>query len=113
LGNTHRASCSHGATLVLAKADADAGAGKPDEAYATFVESVAAAPDDRVQAALAKYGAALNKTPQQIDADVWRIRDAKATPAAPFQLASSTDGKPAQLSDYRGRVVLLAFWFPG
>jgi len=81
--------------------------------YTTLVESVAAAPDDRVQAALEKYGTALQKTRQEIDADIWRIRDATATPATPFQLTNAGTGKPVQLSDYRGRVVLLAFWFPG
>jgi len=113
LSKTERPSGNHGRTFVLAKAEAGAGAGKLDEVYTTLVQSIAAAPDDRVQAALTKYGAALNKTPPQIDADVWRARDAKATAAAPFQLAGSQDGKPVQLSDYRGRVVLLAFWFPG
>jgi tetratricopeptide (TPR) repeat protein len=113
LDKTQRPSGAHGTTWVLMKAEARAGAGQPDQAYTTLLESVAAAPDDRVQTAVVKYGAALHKAPQEIDADIWRVRDAKAIPAAPFQLASSKDGKLVQLSDYRGRVVLLAFWFPG
>ena len=113
LDKTQRPSGVHGTTWVLMKAEARAGAGQPDQAYTTLLESIAAAPDDRLQAALAKYGAALHKTPGEITADIWRIRDAKAIPATPFQLKSSRDGNPIQLADYRGRVVLLAFWFPG
>ena len=55
----------------------------------------------------------MNKTREEIDADVWKARDAKATAAAAFELAGTKDGKPVRLSDYKGRVVLLAFWFPG
>ena len=110
---TQRPSGSHGTMWVLLKAEAGAGAGQLDQVYTALLESVAVAPDDRVQEALVKYGAALKKAPQEIDADVWRIRDAKAIPAVPFQLGGSRDGKPVQLSDYRGRVVLVAFWFPG
>lgn len=95
------------------KAQAAAGAGQGGQVYTALAESVAAAPDDRVQAALLKYGTELNKTTREIDADVWRLRDGKAVPAAPFQLPTARGGAPVQLSDYRGRVVLLAFWFPG
>jgi tetratricopeptide (TPR) repeat protein len=113
LENTKRPSGSHGATWVLLKAEAAAGAGQPDQAYATVVDHVAAAPDVRLEAAVAKYGAALKKAPQDVDADVWRVRDVNATPATPFQLPSTRDGRPVQLADYAGRVVLIAFWFPG
>jgi hypothetical protein len=113
LQKTQRPSGSHGTTWVLLNTEAGLGAGQADQVYTTLVESVATAPDERVQASLAKCGAALKKSPQEIDADVWRIRDAKATPAAPFELQSSRNAKPVRLSDYRGRVVLLAFWFPG
>jgi hypothetical protein len=110
---TQRPSGSHGTTWVLMKAEAGTGAGQLDQVYTTLVDSVAALPDDRLQAALMKYGAALKKTAEEIDADVWRIRQAKAIAATPFQLTSRRTGQQVQLADYRGRVMLLAFWFPG
>ena len=113
IAKTQKPPGSHGTTWVLMKADAAAGAGQLDQVYGTLVESVAAEPNDQVMAALNKYGAALKKTPREIDADVWRIRDSKATPAAPFELTRAGQRQPVRLSDYRGRVVLLAFWFPG
>ena len=112
LDKVQRPSGNHGVTLTLLKAEAAAGAGRRDQAYAALVESAAAAPDPRVEEALLKYAADLGKTRHDVDADLWRLRDAKATVAAPFQLPSSRGGAPGQLSDYRGRLVLLAFWFP-
>jgi tetratricopeptide (TPR) repeat protein len=109
---TPRPSGNHGATWTLLKAEAAAGAGDREQAYATLVESTAASPDARIDAALAKYAADLGKTSRDVDADVWKMRDARATPAASFTLTSLRNGAPVQLADFRGRVVLLAFWYP-
>ena len=113
LDTTQRPSGNHGMTWTLLKAEAAAGAGRVNQAYTTLLETAAALPDARLDAALASYGKQLSKSPPDVDADLWRVRDAKATIAAPFELASSRGGPAVKLTDYRGQLVLLAFWFPG
>jgi tetratricopeptide (TPR) repeat protein len=112
LEKTDRPSGNHGATWTLLKAEAAAGAGNREQAYTTLVESAAASPDVRVDAALATNGAALGKQPREVAADIWKVRDARAVPASPFSFTSLRDGTAVQLADFRGRVVLVAFWYP-
>jgi tetratricopeptide (TPR) repeat protein len=112
LEKTPPPSGTHGTTWTLLKAEAAAGAGNRERSYKTLVESAAASPDARVDAALAKYAADLGKTSRDVDADVWSMRDRRAMTAAGFTLPSLRDGAPVQLADFRGRVVLLAFWYP-
>jgi tetratricopeptide (TPR) repeat protein len=112
LEKTPPPSGSHGTTWTLLKAQAAAGAGHREQAYNALVESAAASPDARIDAALPAYATALGKTGRDVEADVWRSRDERAKPAAAFTLTSLRDGAPVQLADFRGRVVLLAFWYP-
>ncbi len=112
LEKTPPPSGNHGTTWTLLKAEAAAGAGNRERAYQSLLESAAASPDARIDAALAKYAADFGKTSRDVEADVWSLRDARATPAAAFTLPSLRDDAPVQLTDFRGRVVLLAFWYP-
>jgi tetratricopeptide (TPR) repeat protein len=112
LEKTPRPSGVHGTTWTLLSAEAAAGAGHRPQAYASLVDSAATSPDARVDAALARYAAELGKSSRDADADVWKGRDARATQAFPFTLTSLRDDIPVRLADYRGRVVLLAFWYP-
>jgi thiol-disulfide isomerase/thioredoxin len=45
-------------------------------------------------------------------ADLWQLREAAAKPAAAFTLPDYPDRKNVSLADYRGKVVLLNFWYP-
>jgi tetratricopeptide (TPR) repeat protein len=112
LDTTTKPSGNHGTTWTLLKAEAAAGIGNREQAYETLIESAAVSPDGRIDAALAKYATALGKTNRDVDAAVWSARDAHAKPAASFTLPSVRDDAPVRLADFRGRVVLLAFWYP-
>ncbi len=112
LDKTQRPSGNHGVTWTLMKADAAAGAGHVDRAYTTLVDAAVLAPDARIEAALRKYGSTSGKSAKDVDADVWRARDAKATAAPLFELPSPSGGAPVKLADYRGKLVLVAFWYP-
>ncbi len=96
---------------VLKAAAADA-AGRTAAAYEDLLAVAARSPTDAVNAAMARYGAKLGKTPAAIDADLWARLEANAKPAVEFALPDYPGGKNVRLSDYRGRVVLVNFWYP-
>jgi thiol-disulfide isomerase/thioredoxin len=89
------------------------GAGDPTKAYAALITAAVPEPRDPIENALKAYGAKLGKTPIQVDDELWAARYAGATPFKDFELTDYRTGKPVTLSDYRGRVVLVNFWFPG
>jgi len=102
-----------GEMFDLLKAEATAGAGHVDDAYAALVTRYSKTPEDGVKDALAKYGQQLGKSPDQVDKDVWAARDAAAKPAPAFNLEAYLTSGKRSLADYHGKVVLLTFFFPG
>jgi thiol-disulfide isomerase/thioredoxin len=89
------------------------GAGDPAKAYAALMAVAVPEPRDPIEAALKTYGAKLGKSPAQVDDELWAERYAKATPFKDFELTDYRTGQPVKLTDYRGKVVLVNFWFPG
>ena len=98
--------------LSLLKAEARDRAGETAKAYDGLLAIAAREPDDQIDRALKQYAAKLGKAPGDITTDVWKMRDAEAKPAPAFTMPDYPDGKPVSLSDYKGKVVLLNFWYP-
>jgi thiol-disulfide isomerase/thioredoxin len=99
--------------LALLKAEVTKAAGNTTQAYTDLLSIYAKTPGDAVATALHTYGTQLGKNNAQVEADVWRLRDSSSKPAPPFSLGLYTSAGKASLEDYKGKVVLLTFWFPG
>lgn len=96
----------------LAKAEALAADGNVQQAFETLSAAWIKAPDQRLKAALLNDGAKLGKTPEQVDKDIWQEWIANAKEMKPFKLTKMDEKKKVTLSDFRGKVVLVIFWFP-
>ena len=67
-----------------------------------------------MRTAIASYGSKLGKKAEQTDADIWARLNANAQMATPFNgLKRYLTPGEASLADYKGKVVLLTYWFPG
>jgi thiol-disulfide isomerase/thioredoxin len=99
--------------LLLQKAKAMSGLGKTNDAYEQLKVSYAKLPEPEIGDALNKYGKKLGKNEKQIQKDVWYIRDTSAKMATPFTLKQYFKPGSLSLSDFKGKVVLLTYWFPG
>ena len=99
--------------IALLKADVTAQLGDVQAAYDSLLERMAVTPEDAVRAALVDYGNRLGRSDEQVDGDVRVHREARASAAPSFELRRYDADRKTALADYRGKVVLLTFWFPG
>jgi thiol-disulfide isomerase/thioredoxin/Tfp pilus assembly protein PilF len=98
--------------LYRLKVAAAEGSGNAQKVYDDLLKQTAKEPTDELRALLFKLGAGLKKTEAQVNADIWQSLDAQAKPAKAFTLKRYGDEKDVSLGDYRGKVVLLNFWYP-
>lgn len=86
--------------------------GRREEAYGGLLSAVSAKPADETRAALDEAGAVLGKSRATVAAELAADRGRRARPAEGFTLTDLATGRPVSLADYRGRVVLVNFWYP-
>lgn len=99
--------------LLLFKAEAADAANNTRGAYDSLAISYSKEPSDRIYARLLSYGVKLGFDSIKVQDDILKIRLLDARTATPFILESYLTDKKVALSDYKGKAVLLTFWFPG
>ena len=85
--------------------------GRTDLAMDGLVRALAARLDGATRDAIAALAARTGRDADALYRRAAAMRSKSATPAYPFALVTD-DGKPMRLSDLKGRVVLVSFFFP-
>jgi thiol-disulfide isomerase/thioredoxin len=99
-------------TLILFKARASYAGNKIRQAYDSLAVYYSKSPSDKVHQTLLNYAEKLGIDSNKVDTDIWKIRNDAAWKETDFTLQNFADHKQVSLSDYRGKVVLLTYWFP-
>lgn len=99
--------------LETLRAQALVGAGRGQDAYDGLVARISTAPTEGLIDCAKATGAKLGKSQQTVSDDLWSAVTSKAKPATDFNLYAYLEKRNISLKDYRGKVVLLTFWFPG
>lgn len=98
--------------FYVLKAEAE-GKGEPKTVYDILLKNAVGKYDDSFNKALYSYGTKIGKTKQRMDDEMWDLRVSNAKVFKDFQLVRHDNNQPVKLSDFRGKVVFLSFWFPG
>jgi thiol-disulfide isomerase/thioredoxin len=99
--------------ILLLKAQADDLSGNTKAAYDSLIVSFVKSPTTTVKTVIDGYGTKLGKSSPAVDADIWQKLSLAAKVATPFNLKQYLEPGNKALADYKGKVVLLTYWFPG
>jgi tetratricopeptide (TPR) repeat protein len=84
--------------------------GKKEKAYESLIESLILGANMEASEMLSQISEQLNKE-EDAKAKIWEKRLEQAKPAVEFTLPD-LEGNQVSLKDFRGKVVLINFWFP-
>ncbi len=88
------------------------GAGRTVEAYEYLLRLAAKEPTDRLQTATLFYAEKLGKDDKTIRAEIRDVLGEDAEEIKDYSFERYDNGEQVSLSDFRGKVVLLNFWYP-
>ena len=94
------------------KARALDGAGQTVEAYEYLLGLAAREPTDAVRAATRVYAEKLGKDDKTMRAEIRDVLEEVAEQIEDYSFERYDNGERVSLSDFRGKVVLLNFWYP-
>ena len=98
--------------FYVLKAQAE-GKGESSAVYDILLKNAVGKYNVNFNKALYSFGTKIGKTQQQMDDEMWNLRVASAKVFKDFQLVRHDNNQPLKLSDLRGKVVFVSFWFPG
>jgi thiol-disulfide isomerase/thioredoxin len=82
-------------------------------AYDTLLINYTTKPSDKLKLYLLKYGAKINKDSNEIFLEIQNMRLKNAKPATYFSLKNYLNNENVSLDHFKGKVLLLTFWYPG
>lgn len=82
-------------------------------AYDTVAVFYSKKPSEKLQPALYQYGKQVGMDTAAVAKDIALKRSITAEPAMEFSLKNYSDNSNTTLANYRGKVILLTYWFPG
>jgi thiol-disulfide isomerase/thioredoxin len=98
--------------LALLKAKVAAQAGNAQQAYDTLLKYYVKTPARALKESLMAYGAKAGKPEAAVYTDI-RQKLAATAKDASFSLDAYLSSGKVTMNDFKGKVVLLTFWFPG
>lgn len=96
----------------LLKANAQSANGQTEAAYEELKAIYIKGPSDEVRSEMNKLGKKLGKKESQVENEIQTGVAGLAQPFKDFSLGLYDQNKNVSLADYRGKVVLLNFWYP-
>jgi hypothetical protein len=99
--------------VVILEAELADKTGNSVAGYEKLLQKHAKEPTDELVRLLKVYSGKIGKDEMAVTNDLWAIRNKTKKPAYPFELGQYTSNSTLSLSDLKGKVVLLTFWFPG
>jgi thiol-disulfide isomerase/thioredoxin len=96
----------------LLNARALAATGQRQAAFNSLIKRFVAQPSNAVLAAINEYGQKMGVPQDNVHQEVWKAFSSNAKMAHPFTFKRLDNGQPVALSDYRGHVVIVDFWYP-